>query len=148
MSATPAVWAPCLTRAVVWRILVGLSLVPAFGTLYQRLTLPESTRYMAARKHAAGMDVESSDEVKKAKEESEKAQPVKSMSSDGTQTASTTDTALEGKAPIAKDLAAAKKSHFREFFAYFSEWRHLKVLIGTCTCWFLLDIAYVPLLVH
>lgn len=28
----------------VWRICVGLSLVPAFGTLYQRLTLPESTR--------------------------------------------------------------------------------------------------------
>jgi PHS family inorganic phosphate transporter-like MFS transporter len=29
----------------VWRIVVGLSLIPAFGTLYQRLTLPESTRY-------------------------------------------------------------------------------------------------------
>ncbi|TEB27471.1 MFS inorganic phosphate transporter [Coprinellus micaceus] len=29
----------------VWRIAVGLSLVPAFGTLYQRLTLGESTRY-------------------------------------------------------------------------------------------------------
>jgi len=33
----------------VWRILVGLSLIPAFGTLYQRLTLPESNRYNASK---------------------------------------------------------------------------------------------------
>jgi PHS family inorganic phosphate transporter-like MFS transporter len=26
---------------------------------------------------------------------------------------------------------------------YLSEWRHLKILIGTSMCWFLLDIAYV-----
>jgi hypothetical protein len=31
-----------------------------------------------------------------------------------------------------------------EFLNYFSEWRHAKLLIGTCTCWFFLDIAYVP----
>src|ERR1700676_2825080 len=31
-----------------------------------------------------------------------------------------------------------------EFLKYFSEWRHAKLLIGTCTCWFFLDIAYVP----
>ncbi|KAG6907148.1 hypothetical protein DXG01_010325 [Tephrocybe rancida] len=34
----------------VWRIVVGVSLVPAFGTLYQRLTLPESTRFLASQK--------------------------------------------------------------------------------------------------
>ncbi|EEB91629.1 hypothetical protein MPER_09986 [Moniliophthora perniciosa FA553] len=33
----------------VWRIIVGVSLVPAFGTLYQRLTLPESTRFKKSR---------------------------------------------------------------------------------------------------
>ena len=33
----------------VWRIIVALSLIPAFGTLYQRLTLPESRRFQAAR---------------------------------------------------------------------------------------------------
>jgi len=35
---------------LVWRIVVGVSLIPAFGTLYQRLTLPESTRYTASKK--------------------------------------------------------------------------------------------------
>jgi PHS family inorganic phosphate transporter-like MFS transporter len=34
----------------VWRIVVGLSLIPAFGTLYQRLTLPESTRFISAQR--------------------------------------------------------------------------------------------------
>lgn len=34
----------------VWRIVIGVSLVPAFGTLYQRLTLPEATRYTEAQK--------------------------------------------------------------------------------------------------
>ena len=29
---------------------MGVSLIPAFGTLYQRLTLPESTRYTASKK--------------------------------------------------------------------------------------------------
>jgi PHS family inorganic phosphate transporter-like MFS transporter len=35
---------------VVWRIVIGLSLIPAFGTLYQRLTLPESKRFIASQK--------------------------------------------------------------------------------------------------
>ena len=29
----------------VWRITVGISLIPAFATLYQRLTLPEAKRF-------------------------------------------------------------------------------------------------------
>lgn len=40
----------------VWRIIVGLSLIPAFGTLYYRLTLPESKRYIKARRIAEGLD--------------------------------------------------------------------------------------------
>ena len=28
------------------------------------------------------------------------------------------------------------------FFVYFSEWRHLKTLLGTMSCWFLLDVAF------
>ncbi|KAH0586687.1 hypothetical protein H2248_007902 [Termitomyces sp. 'cryptogamus'] len=34
----------------VWRIVIGVSLIPAFGTLYQRLTLPESNRFIASQK--------------------------------------------------------------------------------------------------
>lgn len=57
---------PGLTRhpCPVWRILVGLSLVPAFATLYQRLTLPESVRFQAAKK-GADLEADSIDELKK-----------------------------------------------------------------------------------
>lgn len=35
---------------LVWRIVVGISLIPAFGTLYQRITLPESKRFISSQK--------------------------------------------------------------------------------------------------
>ncbi|KAI0699865.1 MFS general substrate transporter [Cerioporus squamosus] len=132
----------------VWRILVGLSLVPAFGTLYQRLTLPESTRYTEARKTAQRVhDEEAIEELKKKANAdpavSEKPVPSEhSSSGEGTHTPTEAETATAASKTKAKELAQAKKGHFKDFFAYFSEWRHLKVLLGTCVCWFLLDIAF------
>ncbi|KAH9859129.1 MFS general substrate transporter [Lenzites betulinus] len=113
----------------VWRILVGLSLIPAFGTLYQRLTLPESTRFTESRKGNAVPDEESIKELKKkANADPAVSEKVVPTGSDGTRTppSDTED----------------NKDHFKEFFQYFSEWRHLKILLGTCSCWFLLDIAF------
>jgi MFS transporter, PHS family, inorganic phosphate transporter len=45
---------------------------------------------------------------------------------------------------IANDLAdsTVRKSKYSTFFIYFSEWRHFKTLLGTASCWFLLDIAF------
>ncbi len=135
---------------VVWRILIGLSLIPAFGTLYQRLTLPESTRFTEARKNARIQDEESVEELKKKanadpgvneKDVCERVQPV---NSDSSSTDSPAETGANAPANAqAEELAEGKKTHFKEFFAYFSEWRHAKILLGTCSCWFLLDIAYV-----
>lgn len=45
-----------LTPVTVWRIVVGLSLVPAFATLYQRLVLPESKRYEEAQRVNSDVD--------------------------------------------------------------------------------------------
>ncbi|RPD54408.1 MFS general substrate transporter [Lentinus tigrinus ALCF2SS1-7] len=132
----------------VWRILVGLSLIPAFGTLYQRLTLPESTRYAEAQKAAQRVqDEESIEQLKKKANAdpgvSEKTKHSSDEEGSGTQTPTVeTATAESQSVKAAKELAHAKKGHFKEFFAYFSEWRHLKVLLGTCVCWFLLDIAF------
>jgi hypothetical protein len=36
----------------------------------------------------------------------------------------------------------SRKAKLGAFFVYFSEWRHLKILIGTASTWFLLDIAF------
>jgi PHS family inorganic phosphate transporter-like MFS transporter len=35
-----------------------------------------------------------------------------------------------------------RKAKLDTFFIYVSEWRHLKTLIGTASCWFLLDVAF------
>ncbi|OJA21437.1 hypothetical protein AZE42_08128 [Rhizopogon vesiculosus] len=104
----------------VWRIAVGLSLIPAFGTLYQRLTLPESTRYEKSQKP----DLVDQNELKKDMVES----GIHAVSAES----------IDEKPSV----PAVKKAHFREVIQYFSEWRHLKILIGTCTCWFLLDISF------
>ena len=134
-----AICALLTCHGTVWRILVGLSLIPAFGTLYQRLTLPESTRYMESRKNAAVKDEEAIDELKK----KANADPgvVEKTASSSSDSASQTDAAAAERDAHAKHLASVKKTHFKDFFVYFSEWRHLKVLLGTCSCWFLLDIA-------
>lgn len=109
----------------VWRIVIGLSLIPAFGTLYQRLTLPESTRFKNSR--GEGNEEEGIEDLKEKK----------------TQEGGAEETKSEGS--IVKQLESAtadRKAHFKDFINYFSEWRHFKILLGTCTCWFLLDIAF------
>ncbi|TFY51618.1 hypothetical protein EVG20_g10919 [Dentipellis fragilis] len=114
-----------------WRIAVGLSLIPACGTLYQRLTLPESTRYLKATKKE-----EEDDPIAELKK-----QQAASESSNSSPAPSTADKIPPSEQPPAKQ-PAGHNTHFRDFFHYFSEWRHLKILIGTSLCWFLLDIAF------
>ncbi|KAF9104242.1 Inorganic phosphate transporter pho84 [Mortierella sp. GBA35] len=50
------------------------------------------------------------------------------------------DDAIANQAAIAD--AKAKRNHSRDFIEYFSRWENLKVLIGTSSTWFLLDIAF------
>lgn len=148
---------------------MAVSLVPAFGTLYQRLTLPESTRYIkSTQSPAPSSNEEESFDEKKAHEPN-----VESPRSSG-------ELAKKVEVPAsAVQGSAGHRGHFRgvwvffysfiwmkgteerrggggmsdvradhlclEFIRYFSEWRHAKILLGTCSCWFLLDIAYVSL---
>ncbi|KAJ6472360.1 major facilitator superfamily domain-containing protein [Mycena vitilis] len=104
----------------VWRIVVGLSLIPAFGTLYQRLTLPEAERFVESQQQAQNVL-----ELRQMNASAEEA-----AKKDSTTHAATTVEVAE------------KQTQFRDFVIYFSEWRHAKLLIGTCMCWFLLDIAF------
>ena len=102
----------------VWRIVVGLSLIPAFGTLYQRLTLPESTRYVESKKNPVGI-----------------AEDIEKLNSP--------EASSPPKSEFDEQVKEIRnKAHFSEFLTYFSEWRHAKLLIGTSVCWFLLDIAF------
>jgi len=55
-------------------------------------------------------------------------------------------TVVMGKQGVAPPALVAGTSvanaKFNTFFVYFSEWRHLKTLIGTASTWFLVDIAF------
>lgn len=97
---------------------MGLSLIPAFGTLYQRLTLPESTRYENTKNT---QNPESGDVIAETKEENQSDSNVEEVD--------------DAEAP-------KKKAHFKEVLSYFSEWRHLRLIMGTASCWFFLDIAF------
>ncbi|KAL1690128.1 major facilitator superfamily domain-containing protein [Schizophyllum commune] len=121
----------------VWRIVIALSLVPAFGTLYQRLTLRESSRFINAQKQNAVEEEEDDiDKLKRQQRASEEAE-MKDMS----KTPETTTTTTNSEEPEAEEVAK-KPAHFKEFIHYFSKWEHAKLLIGTCSCWFLLDVAF------
>jgi len=135
----------------MWRIVVGLSLVPSVATLYQRLTLGESKRFKHSQAQP-NMDTEMGD-LKKP--------PVQGGSEDDSISSySETSSKFSGNEKVAPvDVVVKKQAHFKaaflfsrpnqtligwhtEFLLYFSEWRHAKILIGTCVCWFL-DITYV-----
>ncbi|EJU02959.1 MFS general substrate transporter [Dacryopinax primogenitus] len=132
----------------IWRIIVGLALIPAFGTLYQRLTLPESVRYNRA---VAGEAPPVDASMKYADVENGSANsgpgfkqtydaegnPVPRPNPDVVATEELDPSVLPKEV-----IVAAQRQHWKEFRAYFGQWRHFKILIGTTCCWFLLDIAF------
>ena len=61
-----------------------------------------------------------------------------------TEKAHALDDSPERKASIVEaNIAPPSNSvKMQQFFTYFSEWRHLKTLIGTASTWFLVDIAF------
>ncbi|KAF8662103.1 hypothetical protein AX16_001213 [Volvariella volvacea WC 439] len=156
-----------------WRIVIGVSLVPAFGTLYQRLALPESTRYIASKKLSGNeaSDAEAIEQLKRiqageettlgaisGKAEKKENEGQLEIEQVARETASSVDIESQkekklseesdvesGEVDLEKDdpdAIAKKKAHIGEFVQYFSEWRHFKLLLGTCMCWFLLDVAF------
>ncbi|PPQ64102.1 hypothetical protein CVT24_008919 [Panaeolus cyanescens] len=135
----------------VWRIIIGVSLVPAFGTLYQRLTLPESTRFKASQAlihtEAGGQSSQDEDEIARLKraqaaEEAKDQNDVTEKEASSTDEASTSDDVDPEESTAPPEQLAKKKAHFGEFVRYFSKWEHAKLLIGTSMCWFLLDISF------
>lgn len=54
----------------------------------------------------------------------------------------TIDARLSGPSLRAYPAAPSRNVRMKTFLVYFSEWRHLKTLIGTALSWFLLDIAF------
>ena len=115
----------------IWRILIGLSLVPAIGTLYARLTLPESTKYELTQAKESDASIKEKGDKASVNEHTKEVE------------SSTGSPQLH---PVEDDtkhhVVAVQREHYQEFLAYFSHWPHLKVLLGTTLGWFLVDIAF------
>jgi PHS family inorganic phosphate transporter-like MFS transporter len=108
-----------------WRIVIGFGAVPACFALYYRITIPETPRYT--------FDV---------KQDIEKAQAdilaYVNNKKDGIVDPITQQTT---KNRIGKNLSSPKAS-WPDVFAYFSQWQNFKVIFGTTTSWFFLDLAF------
>jgi phosphate:H+ symporter len=97
----------------VWRLCIGLGCVPAVGTIYLRFTMPESPRYSLNVQHDA-------------------------------------EAAAAAKGQLASDelvkqttrVERVERNHWAEFRAYFGQWKNFKLLFGTASTWFLIDIAF------
>jgi len=101
----------------MWRILIGLGMVPACIALYFRLTIPETPRFT--------MDVERNYNQAK--------QDVEAMISSG-------KFVVDPDAVVQR--VEAPKASWKDFFRHFSRWENGKVLLGTSYSWFALDIAF------
>ncbi|TEB27607.1 inorganic phosphate transporter [Coprinellus micaceus] len=118
----------------IWRIAVGLSLIPAFGTLYQRLTLGESTRYEKSKKLSEFGPTSPSD----SEEGISKLKDLSGKECDATQVKNVDDNA--DVRSLAPEEVVKKPAHFKG--EYFRRWENAKLLFATSASWFLLDIAF------
>jgi PHS family inorganic phosphate transporter-like MFS transporter len=110
-----------------WRIIVGVGAIPACLALYYRITIPETPRYT----FDVQFDVEKADSDIRAYISSQSKGDIKA----------------KPRTPATIHLAGPplniSQASWSDFFAYFSEWKHLKVLIGTTMSWFFL-VSKVP----
>ncbi|KAJ1955831.1 hypothetical protein EC988_001669 [Linderina pennispora] len=117
----------------VWRLILGLGCVPGVATLYWRLTMEDSKRFQleTAKAAAANADEDLMREKYMAKQRLLEG-------SDAEAAFETTDAAQYN----AGGVAPVKQRRAKTFTQYFSEWKHLKVLLGTSITWFALDVAF------
>ncbi|KAF6817400.1 phosphate:h+ symporter [Colletotrichum musicola] len=108
-----------------WRIIVGAGAIPACLALYYRITIPETPRYT----FDVEQDVEKADADIRAYISSKSKGEV--------------DPELQYR--MKKESGPAfntPSASWRDTWAFFTEWKNFKVLMGTSLSWFFLDLAY------
>ncbi|KAJ1806349.1 hypothetical protein LPJ56_005143 [Coemansia sp. RSA 2599] len=135
----------------VWRIIVGVGCIPGVATLYWRLTMTESERFQRIDDGPPGdarVSTPPSTEHEKLLVTSSQNNAIDDPAGDRvaegdesadaeSQTSQTSQTQ-----PRASADPAMHQRRPKTFAQYFSEWKHLKVLLGTSIAWLSLDIAF------
>ncbi|KAL0954226.1 hypothetical protein HGRIS_005354 [Hohenbuehelia grisea] len=115
----------------VWRIIVGMSLVPAFGTLYLRVKLPESARYEEFRPKRLPVGVTNT----------RRPAPLE-FARDTSSTRRHLEPERDSRLPWPDSGAAPVDSGFlREFCRFYSQWDHCKLLVGASIVAFSLNVV-------
>lgn len=106
----------------MWRVLIGFGAVPACVALYYRLTIPETPRYT----FDVARDVEKAeDDVEAYMHGRAEGHP---------------DEISRVQAKQNAGQMTVPKASWGDFFAFYSQWRNGKILLGTAGSWFLLDV--------
>jgi PHS family inorganic phosphate transporter-like MFS transporter len=115
----------------IWRLQIGLALVPCFALLYFRLTMPESRKFLQSTElsSVARASLHSSD----ASLDTEK----KIHTAEG-------GTIEDHRIAVIEQLAVVPPTNvqMRAFLEYFSHGRHALTLFGCAFSWFLVDVAF------
>ena len=120
----------------IWRLQIGLALIPALVTLYPRLTMPEGRKFLESRELNRPRRPESVNSRLSRRSRKSRGESVELVTSDGTGLQEEIDAA---RAEIEEQ---GRRPRLDVFFVYFREWRHLKVLLGTAMTWFFMDVAF------
>jgi len=103
---------------------VGMGAVPAAAALYYRLTIPETPRYT----FDVARDIEKGQEDVAAYMKG-KAEGV-------------VDNAARVRGIKSSESLKIPKASWTDFFSFYGKWKNGKVLFGTASSWFLLDVAF------
>ena len=120
----------------IWRLQIGLALVPALATLWPRLRMPEGKKFLESRELNVMKRPESVNSRFTTTSRRKDSNELQLIYSDGRGIQEQIDLI---RAEIEEQGRIAR---LNVFFVYFREWKHLKVLLATMLCWFLLDVAF------
>lgn len=123
----------------IWRCQIGFALVPAFATLYFRLTMPEGKKYLQSQE----LTTVQASSLMASRSTLDSVEVEKSIAL-GKSDLPVGENEAARRASVVEAYAAPPSNSlkYRVFLNYFSEWRHLRTLIGTASTWFLVDVAF------
>lgn len=133
----------CNTTAValesvdrMWRIIVGIGVVPAVLALYFRLTIPETPRYTfdVTREVVQA----TADTFAWIKDEINPRHSQGSISEDQRQR----NDQWQHQEAGGLDQTRVPVSSWKDFVGYFGKWENGRILLGTSLSWLLVDLAY------
>ncbi|KXJ86028.1 major facilitator superfamily domain-containing protein [Microdochium bolleyi] len=135
----------------IWRLQVGLALIPCLGLLYFRLTMPESKKFLQSVE-LSSVGSSSTSSLESAREKSARAtskptpppQLGNGNDKDNNPNAVGSDTLPERRTSAVDALATEppKAVQATAFIQYFKQPRHALTLFGCAASWFLVDVAF------